>query len=296
MVHKDGISGTYRVVPDRVMTLEELGFRNADTIRELLDYHNGLILVTGPVGAGKTTTLASLIAELNKKRSDHIISVENPIEIIHRSMNCSVTQREVGSHTASFHAALKGALREDPDIIVIGELRDLETIEMAITAAETGHLVIGTLHTANASTTLNRQLDVFPPSQQPQIRAMTAESLRGVICQRMLPTVQGGVAIACELLLNNLAVGNLIRDGKIHALRAVIETGSKQGMCLMDHYILSLFQQGVIDKEVALENIVDRAARNRVRSFDQFGDAAAQVVQTALPGIDSKKKKWGLFR
>ncbi len=297
MVHKDGAAGTYRIVPSEVKTLEGLGFANADVIRQLLAYHNGLILVTGPTGSGKTATMAALVGELNQNRQDHIITVENPIEVVQRSAKCNITQREVGRHTASFKAALKAALREDPDIIVIGELRDLETIEMAITASETGHLVIGTLHTADASTTLNRILDVFPPAQQPQIRAMVAQSLRGIICQRLLPSKEGGRIVACELLLNTLAVSNLIREGKSHALKAVLETGARQGMCLMDNYILGLWQDGRISDQVANLYIRDRGVRNRIKSMKQLGDAGAQAVQTLVPGTghETQKKKWGLF-
>ncbi len=293
MVHKEGPSGTYHVVPNRIRSLEELGFTNADTIRQLLDFHNGLILVTGPVGCGKTTTMASLVDELNRNRRDHIITVENPIEIIQTAANCNVTQREVGRHTENFKTALKAALREDPDVIVIGELSDLETIEMAITASETGHLVVGTLHTADAATTLSRLLDVFPPAQQPQIRAMVAESLRGIVCQRLLPSTDGGRVVACELLLNTLAVSNLIREGKSHALKAVLETGVKQGMCLMDTYILGLWQKQRITDAVASMYIRDRGVRNRIKSQKQLGDAGAHTVQTQASAAG--KKKWGLF-
>ena len=211
MVHKEGVAGTYRLVPSEIKGLEDLGFSNAKTIKNLLAHHNGLILVTGPLGSGKTTTLAALVETINRQRKDHIITVEDPIEIIQECLGCNVTQREVGGvHTATFASALKAALREDPDIIVIGELRDLETIEMAITAAETGHLVIGTLHTRDAATTLGRLLDVFPPSQQAQIRSMTAESLRGIICQRLLPSVDGGLCVGVEVMLNTIAVANVI--------------------------------------------------------------------------------------
>lgn len=176
MFHKNGAAGAYRMVPAGTRSLEDLGFaRHLETLRKLLSYHNGLILITGPVGSGKTTTLASMVAQLNETRSDHIITVEDPIEVVQPARGCNVTQREVGPHTRSFATALKGALREDPDVIVIGELRDLETIEMAISASETGHLVIGTMHTSDAATTLNRLLDVFPPSQQTQIRASVAD-------------------------------------------------------------------------------------------------------------------------
>lgn len=265
MFHKNGAAGAYRMVPARIPRLADLGLRNLETIRKLLTYHNGLILVTGPVGAGKTTTLAALVAELNETREDHIITVEDPIEVVQPARRCNVTQREVGPHTRSFATALKGALREDPDVIVIGELRDLETIEMAVTAAETGHLVIGTMHTSDAATTLNRLLDVFPSAQQPQIRASVAESLRGIVCQRLLPTPDGGLVLACEILVSNAAVANLIREGKTQGLRNVLETGLKEGMCLMESVVLDLYQQRKIDAETALANINNRVLRAKIQ-------------------------------
>ena len=252
---KNGISAVYRIIADHLMSLEELGFPNADNIRKLLTYHNGIILVTGPVGSGKTTTLASLVHELNRTRTDHIIAVEDPIEVMQDSQNCIVTQRQVGKHTASFHSALKSALREDPDIIVIGEMRDLETIEMAISAAETGHLVIATMHTRDAGSTLNRILDVFPPSQQNQIRAMTAGSLRGIVCQRLLPSVDDGVVLACELMVNTTAVANIIRDGKDTGLDTAMQSGKKAGMRTMQESAQELLDQGRISPEVAAENM-----------------------------------------
>ena len=255
MEQKNGISAAYRIIPDKVQTLEELGFPNADNIRKLLNYHNGIILVTGPTGSGKTTTLASLINELNQTRRDHIITVEDPIEVMQDSSNCIVSQRQVGKHTASFHTALKSALREDPDIIVIGEMRDLETIEMAITAAETGHLVIATMHTRDASSTLNRLLDVFPPSQQNQIRAMTAGSLRGILCQRLIPSVDDEVALACELMVNTTAVANIIRDGKETGLENAMQTGTRYGMLTMNDSVKALLEQGRISPEVAEINM-----------------------------------------
>ena len=255
MEQKNGISAVYRIVADHLMSLEELGFPNADNIRKLLTYHNGIILVTGPVGSGKTTTLASLVNELNRTRKDHIIAVEDPIEVIQHSQECIVTQRQVGKHTKSFHSALKSALREDPDIIVIGEMRDLETIEMAISAAETGHLVIATMHTRDAGSTLNRILDVFPPSQQNQIRAMTSGSLRGIVCQRLLPSVDDGVVLACELMVNTTAVANIIRDGKDTGLDTAMQSGKKAGMRTIKESVQALLDEGRISPEVAAENM-----------------------------------------
>ena len=264
MQHKEGMAGTYRIVPAKAPTLEELGFNNADQIKELLAFHNGLILVTGPVGSGKTTTLAALVEILNSTREDHIITIEEPLEVIQTSKYCQVTQRGVGPHTQTYKRALKGALRQDPDIIVIGEMRDLETIEMAISASETGHLVIATMHTSDAATTLNRLLDVFPPAQQSQIRAMVAESLRGIICQRLLPNNSGGLSLASELLLQNLAVSAIIREGKTQALSNVMETGRGAGMVQMDYSVIELWEKGVINDEVALSNLRNRMLRQRI--------------------------------
>ena len=259
MMQKDGISGSYRLVPDHICQLEELGFfaRDAETIRKLLDFHNGLVLVTGPIGAGKTTTLAAMVNVANERRTDHIITVEEPIEILQLSKNCSVTQREIGKHTISYHSALKAALREDPDIIVVGEMHDLETIENAITAAETGHLVIGTLHTGDAANTLNRLLDVFPPSQQAQIRAMTAGSSRGIICQKLIPNGMGGIELVYEILINTQAVGNLISEGKTYQLKSTMSIGSKLGMFTMDQLIMDKFNAGLLTYEAALDRMTD---------------------------------------
>ncbi len=265
MMHKNGAAGAYRMVPDKVRSLDELGFTaHIDTIKKMLSYHNGLILITGPVGSGKTTTLASMVDYLNTTRTDHIITVEDPIEVVQPAKGCNVSQREVGPHTKSFFTALKGALREDPDVIVIGELRDLETIEMAISASETGHLVIGTMHTSDAATTLNRLLDVFPAAQQSQIRASVSESLRGVVCQRLLPSLDEGLTLACEILVSNAAIQNLIREGKTVGLRNTMETGLKDGMCLMDNVVFALHQQRKISAETALANINNRILRAKI--------------------------------
>jgi twitching motility protein PilT len=264
MEHKEGFKGTYRIVPEHVRTPSELGFKNTTVLDRLLSYHNGLILVTGPVGAGKTTTLNSLIDQVNRTRDDHIITVEDPIEFLHQSQGCIVTQRQAGHHTHTFATALKAALREDPDVIVIGELRDLETIEMAISASETGHLVIGTMHTSDSTSTLNRILDVFPPGQQSQIRAMVAQSLRGIICQRLLPGKNGGVVLAAEILVNTLAVSSMVRDGKTQGIPSALDTGKREGMISMDNSILELWREGKITAEVARTNILNKAVRTSV--------------------------------
>jgi len=265
MFHKNGAAGAYRMVPAETRSLSDLGYAaHLPTLMKMLSYHNGLILITGPVGSGKTTTLASIVAHLNETRTDHIITVEDPIEVVQSAKGCNVTQREVGSHTNTFFSALKGALREDPDIIVIGELRDLETIEMAISASETGHLVIGTMHTSDATTTLNRLLDVFAPAQQTQIRASVAESLRGIVCQRLLPSRDGGLVLACEILVSNTAIGAMIKENKSSGLRNTMETGTREGMCLMDNVVFSLWQERKITSEVALTNITNRVLREKI--------------------------------
>ena len=265
MFHKNGAAGAYRMVPAETRSLEQLGYaKHNATLMKMLSYHNGLILITGPVGSGKTTTLASMVDYLNTNRTDHIITVEDPIEVVQPAKGCNVTQREAGVHTKSFFTALKGALREDPDVIVIGELRDLETIEMAISASETGHLVIGTMHTSDASNTLNRLLDVFPPAQQTQIRASVAESLRGVVCQRLLAGIDGGLVLACEILVSNTAIQNLIREGKTTGLRNTMETGVKEGMCLMDNVVFGLWQEKKISTDVAQMNITNRVLKAKI--------------------------------
>jgi twitching motility protein PilT len=283
MVHKEGIAGSYRLVPSQIKTLEELGFpaKDAKTIRRLLDYNNGLILVTGPLGSGKTTTLAAMINVLNEKRQDHVITVEDPIEIIQHSKGCQITQRQIGSHTQSYRTALKGALREDPDIIVIGEMNDLETIENAITASETGHLVIGTLSTCDAANTLNRVLDVFPPSQQAQIRAMTAGSLRGILCQRLVPGADGTLKLAYEILINTNAVSNNINEGKIHQLKAAMEIGQKQGMLTIDQCLLAHYEAESITYEVALRNMRDASVLEQLNKLHAVREAKKLAGQAS---------------
>jgi len=246
-----GYDLTFRIINSQVQTMAELGL--PPQLKLLTQYHNGLVLVTGSVGSGKSTTLAALVEEVNLTRRDHIITLEDPIEYLISSKSCHVTQREVHTHTVSFAAALRGALREDPDVIMVGEMRDLETISLAITASETGHLVFGTVHTSSAARTLDRVLDVFPTDQRDQIRVMVSESLRGIISQQLVPRADNtGRCLAMEILMNNPAVGNLIREGKTFMLPGVIQTGKKQGMQLMDDSILQICEGGFITKEEAM--------------------------------------------
>jgi twitching motility protein PilT len=232
--------------------MDELGL--PEHLKLLTRYQNGLILATGSVGTGKSTTLAAMVQQINLERHDHIITLEDPIEYVIPSQNCHVTQRQVFTHTESFATALRAALREDPDVIMVGEMRDLETISLAITASETGHLVLATLHTNNASRTLDRLLDVFPSEQQEHIRVMVAESLRGVISHQLIPRKDGtGRVLALEILTNTPAVSNVIREAKTYMLPGIIQTGKKQGMRLMDDTLIDLYARGLISAEEAYE-------------------------------------------
>jgi twitching motility protein PilT len=245
-----GIDLVFRIINTKVRTMDQLGL--PESLKLLTRYQNGLILVTGSVGSGKSTTLAALVEQVNIERREHIITLEDPIEYIFEPKGCHITQREVHTHTRSFGAALRGALREDPDVIMVGEMRDLETISLAITAAETGHLVLGTLHTSNASRTLDRILDVFPVDQQEQIRIMVGESLRGIISQQLVPRADGkGRVLALETLTNTPAVANVIREAKTFMLPGIIQTGKKQGMQAMDDALAALRDQGLITPEEA---------------------------------------------
>jgi len=246
-----GIEIVFRIINTKVRTMDQLGL--PEHLKLLTRYQNGLILVTGSVGGGKSTTLAALVENVNTERREHIITLEDPIEYVLSPKGCHITQREVHTHTRSFAAALRGALREDPDVIMVGEMRDLETISLAITASETGHLVLGTLHTGNASRTLDRLLDVFPPDQQEQIRVMVSESLRGVISQQLIPRSDGkGRVLALETLTNTPAVANVIREARTYMLPGIIQTGKKQGMQLMDDALVDLYNRGLITAEEAL--------------------------------------------
>jgi twitching motility protein PilT len=240
----------FRVIPTIIKTLDELAVPPG--IRKLAELRAGLVLVTGPTGSGKSTTLAAMIDAINRREAGHIITLEDPIEYLFEPKGCHITQREVHTHTRSFSAALRGALREDPDVIMVGEMRDLETISLAITAAETGHLVFGTLHTGTASRTLDRLLDVFPVDQQEQIRTMVSESLRGIISQQLVPRADGkGRVLALETLTNTPAVANVIREAKTYMLPGIIQTGKKQGMQLMADSLTALRDRGWISNEEA---------------------------------------------
>src|SRR5216117_3404421 len=246
-----GVDLVFRIINTKVRTMDDLGL--PEHLKLLTRYQNGLILVTGSVGSGKSTTLAALVEQVNMERHEHIITLEDPIEYVFQPKGCHITQREVHTHTLSFAAALRGSLREDPDVIMVGEMRDLETISLAITAAETGHLVLGTLHTGNASRTLDRLLDVFPSDQQEQVRTMVSESLRGVISQQLIPRTDGqGRVLALETLTNTPAVANVIREAKTFMLPGIIQTSRKQGMQLMDDTLIELFGRNLITADEAL--------------------------------------------
>ncbi|MGZ4363276.1 MAG: type IV pilus twitching motility protein PilT [Gaiellaceae bacterium] len=248
---RESIGGAFRLIPAELKTLEELGM--PPTLHLLTDKPRGLVLVTGPTGSGKSTTLAALIDEINRNRSEHILTIEDPIEFLHRHKRCIVNQREIGPDAVSFAEALRAALRQDPDVILVGEMRDLETIATALTAAETGHLVFGTLHTQSAPSTIDRIIDVFPAEQQEQIRIQLASSLQGVITQALLPTADGmGRVPALEVLLPDDAVRNLVRQGKVEQIYSVMQTNTSRGMQTMEQSLADLIQRGVVTFEVGL--------------------------------------------
>jgi twitching motility protein PilT len=251
-----GTDGVFRVVPPRPPTLAEL--RLPSQLAKLTEFHQGIVLLTGPAGCGKTATLAALIDLINAERTEHILTIEDPIEVLHPSKKSIVNQRQVAKHTSSFARALRAALREDPDIVAIGELRELETIQLALTAAETGHLVLATLHTGSAIRTIDRIVGSFPAAQQSQIRTMLSESLRGIVSQRLVPTADGrGRVPAIELLFSTRAIGNLIRESKTFQIRDHLQTGQAQGMCSLDASLAELLKAGMITREVALANADD---------------------------------------
>ncbi len=260
---KYGVAAVFRQIPEEIMTAKELGL--PDVITKLASLPRGLVLVTGPTGSGKSTTLAAIIDVANRTRKDHIITVEDPIEFVHQSQSCIVNHREVGVHTKTFTAALRGALREDPDIILVGEMRDLETIRLAIEAASTGHLVFSTLHTSSAPKTVDRVIEVFPASEQAQIRSTLSDGLRAVIAQVLFKRIdKTGRIPALEILIANPAVRNLIREGKSHQIPSMIQTGKKYGMLLLDDAIMDLLNKGIISPDDAYSKSNDKA---RFRPF-----------------------------
>jgi twitching motility protein PilT len=248
---RESLAGAFRLIPAELKSLEELGLPTH--LYELCNKPRGLILVTGPTGSGKSTTLAALIDEINRTRADHIITIEDPIEFLHRHKRCIVNQRELGPDATTFAEALRGALRQDPDVILLGEMRDLETISTALTAAETGHLVFATLHTQDAASTVDRVIDVFPAGQQGQIRTQLAGTLEGVVAQTLLPTADGqGRAAAVEVLRPDDAVRNIIRQAKIEQVYSIMQTGGKKGMNTMEQALAELVLRGIVAEDMAL--------------------------------------------
>lgn len=295
---RTGEGAVFRTIPTRIKTFNELGM--PDIVRTLARSNKGLVLVTGPTGSGKSTTLAAMVDLINEERSQHILTIEDPIEFVHQHKRCIVNQREVGPHTNSFSNALRSALREDPDVILIGEMRDLETIAMAITAAETGHLVFGTLHTMGAPQTVDRVIDVFPTDQQSQIRAQFAESIRGVISQALLPTADGrGRVAALEIMVANSAIRNLIREGKTFQMHSVIETSMKDGMTTLDQSLKALVKAGRITLETALGHATDPEALENTDSdggrggMDAFGAGNGRDAVFGVAATGQQQPQWG---
>jgi twitching motility protein PilT len=282
---RESLAGAFRLIPTELKTLEELGV--PDALYQLCNKPRGLVLVTGPTGSGKSTTLASLIDEINRNRADHIITIEDPIEFLHKHKRCIVNQRELGPDAVSFAEALRGALRQDPDVILLGEMRDLETIATALTAAETGHLVFATLHTQDAASTVDRLIDVFPAEQQGQIRAQIAGTLQGVITQTLLPTADGqGRIPAVEILFPDDAVRNLIRQAKIEQIYSVMQTGTARGMMTLEQSLADLVVRGVVDEEVAVsrssrgEQLLGLIERNSMEGATPMAASGLRVAGT----------------
>lgn len=251
-VQRKGMAACFRLIPETVYSIDELGL--PETLKQLTNSENGLIIITGPTGSGKSTTQSAVLNEINLNEAQHIITIEDPIEFVHQNKKSIIEQREVKSHTLSFGKALRSALREDPDVILVGEMRDLETISLALTAAETGHLVLGTLHTSGAAKSVDRIIDAFPSDQQNQIRAQLSESLKAVIWQNLLKTKDGkGRIAALEIMINNSAIANMIRKAKTHQINSAIETGFKEGMQTMKKALTDLLEAELITEEEALK-------------------------------------------
>jgi twitching motility protein PilT len=253
---RKGMGGVFRVIPSKILTAEEMGLPKE--ILQLCHLPKGLVLVTGPTGSGKSTTLCALIDYINRNRNDHIITIEDPLEFVHENQNCLINQRQVGEHTDSFKDALRAALREDPDIVLVGEMRDLETVAIAIETAETGHLVFGTLHTSSAPSTVDRIIDQFPADRQGQIRVMLAESLKAVVSQVLCKKIGGGRVPVLEVLIGTPSVANLIREAKIFQIPSIMQTGKKHGMCLMNEGFTDLVRRGKVDPKEAYAKALDK--------------------------------------
>ena len=261
--HERGkIAAAFRLIPNQIRTINELGM--PAVVESFAEYPRGLVLITGPTGSGKSTTLAALVDKINREKAVHIVTIEDPIEFTHRSQRAVVVQREVHYDTFSFAAALRSVLREDPDVVLIGEMRDLETIQAAITIAETGHLVFATLHTNSAAQSIDRMIDVFPAHQQPQVRSQLSNILMAICAQRLVPAIGGGRVVASEIMVANSAVRSLIREGKTHQLDTAIQTGAQQGMQTMDRTLAKLVQTGVITYDSAKEYAVDATELDRL--------------------------------
>jgi twitching motility protein PilT len=283
---RGAVGGAFRLIPNEIKSLGELGV--PETVERFATLPRGLVLVTGPTGSGKSTTLAALIDLVNESRSDHIMTVEDPIEFVHGNKRSLVNQREVGSDTQSFQSALKHVLRQDPDVILIGELRDLETISTALTAAETGHLVFATLHTQDASQTIDRVIDVFPPFQQGQVRQQLAATLQGVVCQTLVKKASGaGRVVATEVLVATPAIANLIREGKTHQIGSAMQAGRGLGMYTMDQHLAELVNAGTIDVAAAREKAHDIEALESLvtRSGGAVFDPAAEFDRMSAGGV-----------
>jgi twitching motility protein PilT len=281
---RGAVGAVYRVIPEKIRTFQELGL--PPVLSTLAERPRGLVLVTGPTGSGKSTTLAAMIDKINKERHDHILTIEDPIEFVHQHQNCLVNQREVHSDTQSFAMALRAALREDPDIVLIGEMRDLETVESALRIAETGHLTFGTLHTNSAAQTINRIIDIFPPSQQPQVRTQLSLVLEGIVCQALLPKISGGRVAALEIMVPTPAIRNLIREDKVHQIYSAMQTGQeKMGMQTMNQCLATLHQRKQITLETALG-----ASSNRDELQDLINRGVGIVAGAGLgrPGAPAR--------
>lgn len=256
LYQRRGIGAVFRIIPSTILTLEDLGL--PETLKRIAEFKKGLVLVTGPTGSGKSTTLAAMIDYINSSREAHIITIEDPLEFVHTNRRCLFTQREIGAHALSFADALRVASREDPDIILVGEMRDLETIALALTCAELGILVFGTLHTNSAAKTIDRIINAFPSEQQEQTRTMLSESLRAVIAQQLLRTVDGKRCAANEILIGSPALASLIRSAKIAQINSLIQTGTSQGMQTMDQHLMELVSKKIISTESAYEKAIDK--------------------------------------